>query len=149
MLEAERAKVTLTNGQSLVDPLLLDRWLDKYRKGSRKLVDVAHRWGVELSQAHAADADAIAAAQTARAIALHWGPTRDRHTSAFRQSDLLFPGARRYQAELYLKWRDDVNAYWERSGAKETDGTPRRATGTWPCGALNPLATPAPEPDHV
>lgn len=42
------------------DPLVLDRAYDKYRKGSRKLVDVAAVYGVRLDNAHAADADARA-----------------------------------------------------------------------------------------
>lgn len=46
---------------SLVDPLVLDKQADKYRKGSRKLKAVAAHYGVELTDWHTAEADAVAA----------------------------------------------------------------------------------------
>lgn len=51
----------------VVDPFVIDKALDKYRKGSRKLRAVASFYGVELSEeeAHAADADAITTARLA------------------------------------------------------------------------------------
>lgn len=55
----------------IVDPLCLDKHYDKYRKGSRKLVDVARHYGIELSEldAHGAAADALAAARVAWKLA--------------------------------------------------------------------------------
>ena len=55
-------------GQLLViDPLIIDKELDKYRPGKRTLTAVCQTYNVELSEddAHAADADAIAAARVA------------------------------------------------------------------------------------
>jgi DNA polymerase-3 subunit epsilon len=51
----------------VVDPLIVDKELDKYRKGKRTLTAVCAVYDVELSEddAHAADADAIAAARVA------------------------------------------------------------------------------------
>lgn len=49
----------------VVDPLIIDKQLDKYRKGKRTLTAVCENYGVTLSDAHAADADAIAAARVA------------------------------------------------------------------------------------
>jgi DNA polymerase-3 subunit epsilon len=51
----------------VVDPLIIDKQLDKYRKGKRTLTAVCEVYRVELSEddAHAADADAIAAARVA------------------------------------------------------------------------------------
>ena len=139
VLEAGRAHVSGLVAPWLVDPLLLDRMLEKYRKGSRKLVDVAHRWGIELlaTRAHTAGADVVAAVQTARAIARAWGPQPDeRETAGLRETDLHFPGFQRRQRELYVAWRDDLNAYWQRKGVCEPDGSPRRHVGDWPCGPL-------------
>ena len=141
VLEAQRAQVQLPAGQWIVDPLLLDRTLERYRRGSRKLADVARRWGVELpaTQAHTAGADVVAAVQTARAIARAWGPLPDeRSTASLRKTDLHFPGFQRRQGELYAAWRDDLNAYWRRIGAKEPDGSLRQHVGEWPCGPLEP-----------
>jgi DNA polymerase-3 subunit epsilon len=51
----------------VIDPLVIDKHLDRYRKGKRTLTAVCDVYNVELSEddAHAADADAIAAARVA------------------------------------------------------------------------------------
>ena len=53
----------------VIDPLVIDKAADTYRKGSRKLEAVAAHYGVTLTDAHTADADALAAVQVAVAIA--------------------------------------------------------------------------------
>lgn len=53
----------------VVDPFVLDKQVDRYRRGGRKLTDVAAHYGIRLDNAHAADADALAAVEVARAIA--------------------------------------------------------------------------------
>jgi DNA polymerase-3 subunit epsilon len=53
----------------VVDPFVLDKQADKYRKGSRKLEALAVHYGVTLAAAHTADADALAAVEVAVAIA--------------------------------------------------------------------------------
>lgn len=54
--------------QPVLDPYVLDKAVDQYRKGSRKLVDMCAHYGVELLNAHNATADAIAAGHLAQAI---------------------------------------------------------------------------------
>lgn len=51
----------------VIDPLIIDKQLDRYRKGKRTLTAVCQVYDVALSEddAHAADADAIAAARVA------------------------------------------------------------------------------------
>ena len=53
----------------IVDALVLDKHFDQFRRGSRKLVDVAIHYGVPLVKAHTADADAVAAVRVAVAVA--------------------------------------------------------------------------------
>jgi DNA polymerase-3 subunit epsilon len=53
----------------VIDPLILDKQADKYRKGSRRLENLAVHYGVTLNSAHTADADALAAVEVAIAIA--------------------------------------------------------------------------------
>ncbi|WP_017580847.1 exonuclease domain-containing protein [Nocardiopsis valliformis] len=55
----------------VVDPFVLDKHVDTYRRGSRKLVDVCAHYDVPLAQeeAHGAAADALAAARLAWRIA--------------------------------------------------------------------------------
>lgn len=49
----------------VIDAMVLDKHVDTYRKGSRKLVDVAKHYDVALNDAHEASADAWAAAGVA------------------------------------------------------------------------------------
>lgn len=55
----------------VVDVLVLDKRVDRYRKGKRTLVDLARHYGVPLSEidAHGATADALAAGRVAWVIA--------------------------------------------------------------------------------
>ena len=45
----------------VLDALVLDRHLDRYRKGRRTLVDLCEHYGVTIAAAHSADCDAEAA----------------------------------------------------------------------------------------
>ena len=55
----------------VVDPLVLDRHLDRYRKGPRKLIDMCKIYvvPVEADSLHAADADVLATLDLVHAIA--------------------------------------------------------------------------------
>ena len=57
----------LTVGGLVVDPFVLDKALDRYRKGSRKLIDTARHYRVPLSteDAHTSTGDCLAAARVA------------------------------------------------------------------------------------
>jgi DNA polymerase III epsilon subunit-like protein len=49
----------------VIDPRVLDKKIDKFRRGGRKLEDLCRTYGVRLDGAHSADADAIAACRVA------------------------------------------------------------------------------------
>ena len=67
--EAERHGVTsITDPSPVVDPLILDRRLDTFRRGKRTLEVVAALHGVPLEGAHDAGVDAVAAGRVAQAI---------------------------------------------------------------------------------
>ena len=53
----------------IIDPLVIDKKLDRYRSGKRRLEIVASHYGVKLDDAHNATADAVAAGHIAQAIA--------------------------------------------------------------------------------
>jgi len=53
----------------VIDPLVLDKTVDKYRKGKRTLEAAAQFYGVDLTDAHDASADAVAAGRVAQALA--------------------------------------------------------------------------------
>ena len=52
----------------IIDPFVIDRKVDKYRRGSRKLVDMASHYGVDIQKAHDAEHDAVASARIVRKI---------------------------------------------------------------------------------
>jgi DNA polymerase-3 subunit epsilon len=59
----------LSNPQPVIDPMVIDKFVDTYRSGKRTLQVAASIYGVQLSDAHNATADAVAAGRVAQAIA--------------------------------------------------------------------------------
>lgn len=57
----------------ILDPYVIDRAVDMYRAGKRQLSYVSKHYGVDLSNAHEAEADAIAAVQIAEKLRRHEG----------------------------------------------------------------------------
>lgn len=90
---------------TIVDPLVCDRWHDRYRKGSRKLVDVATHYGIPLDDAHAAAADVAASIGVAREIDRRYGLPTDRQT------------LHTAQAAAYREWAHSFAAYLRKIGA--------------------------------
>lgn len=67
----------------VIDPLVLDKAHDRYRKGKRTLEVVAAHYAVSLVGAHDAAADAIAAGRVAQALARRFdlsAPAHELHT---------------------------------------------------------------------
>lgn len=58
----------LANPLPVIDPLVLDKHVDTYRRGKRTLEVAAAHYGVTLDDAHDAGADAIAAGRVAQAL---------------------------------------------------------------------------------
>lgn len=67
----------------VIDPLVLDKHVDRYRKGSRNLQALCAHYGVTLDDAHNAVADAVAAARAARSMGV-----RHRAIGALASADL-------------------------------------------------------------
>ncbi len=70
-------------GLCVVDPLVLDKAVDRYRSGSRKLTALCAHYQVPIGEAHTADADAIAACRVAWRIG-----TLHPHIAAYSLPDL-------------------------------------------------------------
>lgn len=77
--EARRHGLRPLDPEPVIDPFVLDKQADRYRRGGRKLTDVAAHYGVDLTDAHTADADALAAVHVARAIGRTHQPPADAH----------------------------------------------------------------------
>ncbi|MBA2666116.1 MAG: 3'-5' exonuclease [Trueperaceae bacterium] len=96
----------------IIDPLVLDRRIEKYRKGKRQLGILAPTYGVELApeEAHSATADAIAAGRLALAMAAQ-------HPDALRIPAL-------HLHERQVAWAEtqttDFEAYLRRSKSDPT-----------------------------
>ncbi len=56
----------------VIDPLVLDKAVDRYRKGKRTLEAASLHYGVTLLDAHSAGADAVAAGRVAQALAARY-----------------------------------------------------------------------------
>jgi DNA polymerase III subunit epsilon len=62
----------LRDPSPIIDPLVIDKFKDKFRRGKRRLENAAEFYNVSLSDAHNATADAVAAGRVAQAIARRW-----------------------------------------------------------------------------
>jgi DNA polymerase III subunit epsilon len=118
LLAAEAARVGLRLPRvDLIDPMVIDRKVDRYRKGKRRLVDLAAHYEVPLTHAHRARGDALAAARVAQAIAR-------RHpveVAALEPSEL-----HELQIGWFAEWRDGLNSWLRGKGEREL------ITGAWP-----------------
>lgn len=100
----------------VVDTMVLDKWTDTYRKGSRRLVDVCAHYGITLSEqdAHGAAADALAAGRLGWSIAAKYPGSR---MDAVALHDWLVQ-CKREQAESFGRYLvkqgkpDDVSREW-------------------------------------
>jgi DNA polymerase-3 subunit epsilon len=59
----------LRDPSPVIDPLVIDKTYDRYRRGKRTLAAVAVHYAVPLDDAHQASADAVAAGRLAQALA--------------------------------------------------------------------------------
>ncbi|WP_367131794.1 MULTISPECIES: exonuclease domain-containing protein [Streptomyces] len=66
----------------VMDPWVLDKHLDRYRKGRRTLTDLCAQYGVELTGAHDAASDALAALQVVRAVGRRFAARLERLSPA-------------------------------------------------------------------
>ncbi len=101
----------------VIDPLVLDKTYDRYRKGKRTLEVVAAHYAVTLEGAHDAAADAVAAGRVAQALAGRFALPADAAELHTQQI-----GWARAQAE-------SLTEYFIKVGRLEPDGV---LDGSWP-----------------
>lgn len=104
----------------MLDPLICDKNLDPYRKGSRKQINVARHYGIEVdeSKAHDAAYDCYLAGMLAWEIAEKW------------KRDLA--SLHLYQVEWASSQRESLEEYFRRTGRTEEDGSPIVINRGWP-----------------
>jgi len=108
----------------VIDPYVIDRHVDRYVKGvgQRQLVPTCIRYGVELDNAHNAEADAAAAQWLARVIG------REHHM----KMPSTLPDLYRWQQSLRRDQSASYQDYLARKGTKNEDGSPILINGEWP-----------------
>ncbi|AWW40556.1 DNA polymerase III subunit epsilon [Streptomyces sp. AS58] len=94
----------------VLDPRVLDKHLDRYRKGRRTLTDLCEHYGVTLEGAHEASADALASLEVIRAIGRRFPSRLARLTPAE-----LHP----LQAVWHAAQARGLQAWFARSGSEE------------------------------
>ncbi|MBQ1090914.1 3'-5' exonuclease [Streptomyces sp. B93] len=94
----------------VLDPRVLDKHLDRYRKGRRTLTDLCAHYGVVLDGAHDAAADALAALEVVRALGARYAARLER----------LSPGElHTLQAVWHAAQARGLQAWFARSGTEE------------------------------
>lgn len=139
----------------VIDVLVLDKFVEPYRKGSRKLTDLCHIYGVRIDGAHDSAFDALAAARVAYRMAQRSQMTPAQLGRLYADRKRPAEVAARFgelgamtAADLHdaqVGWRvyqcDGLRAYKDNKGEAH-DGIP----GEWP---LLPWTGPAREVAHV
>lgn len=90
----------------VIDPMVIDKKMEQYRKGKRTLTAVSDYYGVALSDAHNATADAIAAGRVAQAIAKKHG--RELPPTAAELHDAQIAWSADQEAR-FAKWMQENN----------------------------------------
>ncbi|WP_372351943.1 3'-5' exonuclease [Streptomyces sp. KL116D] len=101
----------------VLDPRVLDKHLDRYRKGRRTLTDLCAHYEVELAEAHDAAADAQAALDVVRAVGRRFATRLDRLSAAELHT---------LQAVWHAAQARGLQAWFARSG------TPEHVDPAWP-----------------
>ncbi|MEU4267591.1 3'-5' exonuclease [Streptomyces sp. NPDC026092] len=95
----------------VLDPRVLDKHLDRYRKGRRTLTDLCAHYGVELDGAHDAAADATASMDVVRAVARRFASRLERLSPAELHT---------LQAVWHAAQARGLQAWFTRNGTPET-----------------------------
>lgn len=95
----------------VIDVLVIDRHVDQFRRGSRKLSALCDTYGVALGDAHHAAADTLMAIEVARAIAAKYPEVGD------ADLDTLF----HLQKAWRVQWVDSYSAHLVRKGEQPLD----------------------------
>ncbi|MFI8351238.1 exonuclease domain-containing protein [Streptomyces sp. NPDC085596] len=93
----------------VVDPRVLDKHVDQFRRGGRTLTDLCRHWQVPLDAAHTADADAVAACRVAWRIASTHGEIGKASLTDLHQ----------WQTEWAREQAESLAAYFRSTPGKE------------------------------
>lgn len=124
---------SIAAGMHVIDPFVLDKHVDRYRKGKRTLTACCEHYRVRLDGAHDASFDAVAAARLAWRIAQRYpelasmplADLHDLHVKAKADQDTSFAAYLRKQGDQ-ARTVEEQTELWERAARIEA------AAGHWP-----------------
>ena len=110
----------LSMATEFFDPIIYDRAMDKYRKGGRKLMDVARHYGIPIdeSRLHQAEYDVIVTAKLAWIL--------------LRKSPHKLDKMQELQVQWKKEWADGLTSYFAKTNKTEDDGSPIKVDGSFP-----------------
>ena len=117
---------------AVVDPLTIDKHVDRYRKGSRKLSAVCEHYGVELTDAHSSTADALAAIKLAQAIAQRYPEIAEMSLVELRQAQMQWYQEQQFSFANYLMRQALKASTVERTELTERAHAIRLNASGWP-----------------
>lgn len=99
VISSERKRLGLHDSGvgCVVDPYLMDRGIDRYRKGSRRLKAVCAHYGIKMAIEHNALGDALCAARLARAVG--------------KKINMDIVSLQKWQEEMHETISDSLEAY--------------------------------------
>ncbi|MFM6974750.1 MAG: 3'-5' exonuclease [Agromyces sp.] len=100
--EARRYGIAPFEPGVVIDPLIIDKAVDRYRKGKRTLTVACEVYGVALGSAHEASADAIAAGRVAQALARQYPNLLELSPADLHSQQQVW---QREQAESFAEWK--------------------------------------------
>lgn len=98
----------------ILDPLVIDRAVDRYRSGKRTLEAACRQYDVPFDKAHTARHDAVATGRVMIRLLQRYDRLRVPADALMKQQEKWFGG-----------WRDHINRYWESVGNES------RVVGSW------------------
>lgn len=93
----------------VIDPLILDKQLDRYRKGKRTLEAVAAHHGVEIGNAHDAGDDAIAAGRVLQRIAVKYADRIPGDLEELHRAQVGWAAAQAADFQSFMRRKRDPN----------------------------------------
>jgi len=93
----------------VLDPLVIDRALDPYRKGKRTLSALAQHYGVKQDGAHSSDGDALTAAR------IIWKQTKEPRIEQHTLTEM-----QEWQTRQHAEWAGQFEVWLRQQGRAET-----------------------------
>jgi DNA polymerase-3 subunit epsilon len=94
----------------VIDPFVIDKEVDRYRKGKRTLTDLCAHYEVPLKGAHSADGDALAACRVAWRLGSRYPKLAELDLDALHKNQVEWRAAWAADFEAHLRSKGQANA---------------------------------------